>query len=596
MIFRASRLGTARVPSRSAVVLAVPAALCLLLTSCGQTLKATTTTLGAPAGGNLLVAQSGATVTVVVPAVATNLNPHVPAGDTAATEMATALTDPQIFEVDPGLEPVLDTSFVKNAEVVSVNPQTVLYELNPLATWSDGVPIGVQDFILNWEEQASSGGTVPPGSEPGGSQPFDTATTLGYSDIQTITGASTGDSVRVVFAHPYADWDDLFDDLIPAHVASALGWDYGFSRPGKAVYVSGGPYEVDSWVPGSRIVLKRNPKWWGTPARVAKIVIEAARPSEGASDPISANGTQVVYDTTFDQSLLQAVSSAPGLDTQEGLGTTMLQLLFDVHKPTDQSAAVRQGIAMELDRQGIVRDLVDPLDPSVQVDDDFLAADAQHSYTRDGLRFDSPDAAEAATLFGSAGMSRDSNGSWTSGGKQVVLDLRWASGDPWSELVAPAIGAELVDAGFEVRADPIDTTQLDAAQLGDTGWDVAIMPVAASTYPSQMARVYSTTAAVAGEGVSFDLSGFDAPQVDALFEQASADLDPGHAATLYQEADRLLWQAMPAIPLFAEPTLLVSSANVTGVQTDAGGVGPMWDAAGWTKLVPAPPRAGSKNP
>jgi ABC-type transport system substrate-binding protein len=177
-----------------------------------------------------------------------------------------------------------------------------------------------------------------------------------------------------------------------------------------------------------------------------------------------------------------------------------------------------------------------------------------------------------------------------------VLDLRWASGDPWSELVAPAIGAELVDAGFEVRADPIDTTQLDAAQLGDTGWDVAIMPVAASTYPSQMARVYSTTAAVAGEGVSFDLSGFDAPQVDALFEQASADLDPGHAATLYQEADRLLWQAMPAIPLFAEPTLLVSSANVTGVQTDAGGVGPMWDAAGWTKLVPAPPRAGSKNP
>jgi peptide/nickel transport system substrate-binding protein len=594
VILRASRLGTARVPRRSTVLPAAAVVVCLLVSACGATGRAPSTTLTPPAGGSLLVAQSGATVTVVVPAVPTNLNPHVPAGDTEATEMVTALTDPQVFQVDPSLTPVLDTNFVQSAELVSVNPQTVLYELNPLATWSDGVPIGVQDFILNWEQQASSGGTVPPGSQPGGTQPFDTASTLGYSDIDTITGASTGHSVRVVFAHPYADWDDLFDDLIPAHVATALGWDYGFSRPGKAVYVSGGPYEVDSWVPGSRIVLKRNPKWWGTPARVATIVMETGTTSADAGDLIAANSAQVVYNTTFDSSVLQDVSSSPGLDTQEELGTTMLQLLFDVRKPEDQSAAMRQGIALELDRRGIVRDLVDPLDPSVQVDDDFLAADSQRSYTRDGLRFDLPDSAAAATLLGSAGMSRDSNGSWTSGGTPVVLDLRWASGDPWSDLVAPAIAAELVQAGFEVRANPIHGSQLDAAELDDTGWDVAIVPVVASAYPSEMARVYSTTAAVAGEGVSFDVSGFDAPQVDAFFEQASTNLDPGRAATLYQDADRLLWQAMPAIPLFAEPTLLVSSAYVTGVQTDAGGVGPMWGAAGWTRLVPAPRRTGSK--
>ena len=207
----------------------------------------------------MLVAQSGATVTVVVPAVATNLNPHIPAGDTTATQMVTALTDPQVFQIGPGLTPVLDTNFVQSAEVESVNPQTVVYNLNPLATWSDGVPIGVQDFILNWEEQSSSAGTEPAGSEPGGTQPFDTASTLGYSDIETITGASTGHSVRVVFAHPYADWEDLFDDLIPAHVATALGWEDGFSHPDTAVYVSGGPYKVESWVPGSRIVLQPKP-------------------------------------------------------------------------------------------------------------------------------------------------------------------------------------------------------------------------------------------------------------------------------------------------------------------------------------------------
>ena len=103
-------------------------------------------------------------------------------------------------------------------------------------------------------------------------------------------------------------------------------------------------------------------------------------------------------------------------------------------------------------------------------------------------------------------------------------------------------------------------------------------------------------AAVAGDGESLDYSGFDAPQVDAGLEQASANLDPARAATTYQEVDRLLWQAMPAIPLFCEPTLIVSSADVSGVQGDAWGTGPLWDAAGWTKLVPAANRATTTRP
>ncbi len=459
MTRRAARFGPARVPrSRrlGTIFVAVVTVFCSLLGSCGGTRGATPTTPSTVAGGNVLVAQPDATVTVLVPSVATNLNPHIPAGDSAATQMVTALTDPQVFEVDPGLTPVLDSDFVQSAEVESVNPQTVVYNLNPLATWSDGVPIGVQDFVFNWVEQASSGGNVPPGAQPEGTEPFDAASTLGYNDIQTITAGSTGDSVRVVFAHPYADWDDLFNDLIPAHVASALGWDDGFSRPGEAMYVSGGPYQVVSWVPGSRIVLRRNPRWWGAPAQVATIVIEADDATQDAAAVISKNGAQVVYSSTFDSSLLQAVSSSPGLESQEDLGTTMLQLLFDIHKPDDQSAAVRQGIAFELDRQAIVQDQVDPLDPSVDVDDDFLATGSQQSYTPDGREFDVPNPAQAATLLESAGMRRDSNGSWTSGGTPVILNLRWASGDPWSELVAPAIDAELVQAGFEVRANPID--------------------------------------------------------------------------------------------------------------------------------------------
>jgi peptide/nickel transport system substrate-binding protein len=549
----------------------------LLLAGCGAATTTSRTTTPARSHRGALVALSGGNVTVAVPAVATSLNPHTIAGDSTATQMVTALTNPQVFRISPGLTPVLDTDFVLSAEVVSVNPQTVVYDLNPNATWSDNVPIGVQDFIFNWEQQA---GATDANAAPG------TTSTLGYRDIATITGPSTGHSVRVVFKHNFADWADLFDNLLPAHLATQVGWATGYERPGHAAFVSGGPYEVTSWVPGSRIVLQRNPNWWGTPGKIATITMEAETGSQDLSKMLANGQAQVVYSTDFDKTLLETISSMATADSQTTLGTTMLQLVFDMRRKADQSAATRQGVALELERQSLVQELVSPLDPGVKVDDDFLAANAQRSYTTDGAQFDSVDTAEAASLLESAGLRRNASGSWMSRGSPVVLNLRWASLDPWSQLVAPAIEAELVEGGFEVRAQPVEVAELDESKLSDTNWDIALVPVQASPYPGQMARDYSTSEAVTGQGQSLDISGFDAPQVDGQFEEAAVELDPARAALIYQQIDLLLWQAMPAVPLFAEPTLLANEASLSGVQADAWGAGPLWDAATWARLGP----------
>ena len=366
----AARLRAARAPRIRTPAVAVATCALLFVAGCGASAATTTSTTVTPGKSSALVAISGGKVTVAVPAVATSLNPHTVAGDSNATRMVTALTDPQVFQVAPGLAPVLDTDFVLSAEVVSVNPQTVVYDLNPNATWSDGVPIGVQDFIFNWQQQAgppaSTGANAPPG----------TTSTLGYRDIETITGPSTGHTVRVVFKRNFADWADLFDDLIPAHLATQVGWETGYQHPGRGTFVSGGPYEVSSWSPGSRITLRRNPDWWGTPGKVATITLVTESGSVDLTELLADHSVQAAYTTEFDPTLLQMVSSSATTDSQEDLGTTMLQLVFDMRRPADQSAAARQGVALELDRRSIVHQLVGPLDPEVQVEDDFLAANA----------------------------------------------------------------------------------------------------------------------------------------------------------------------------------------------------------------------------
>ncbi|MDR3650313.1 MAG: hypothetical protein P4L20_14550, partial [Acidimicrobiales bacterium] len=141
-----------RAPRR--VALAV--VLCVLTAACG----ASTGASGAP--GSIksrahvappLVPVEGGTATVALDDVPATLNDHTVAGDTATGRMLASAVWAQVFRVGPGLTPQLDTNVVDSAEVVSLQPQTVVYQIDPRAVWSDGVPIGAEDVVYAWQSQ-----------------------------------------------------------------------------------------------------------------------------------------------------------------------------------------------------------------------------------------------------------------------------------------------------------------------------------------------------------------------------------------------------------------------------------------------------------
>ena len=65
-------------------------------------------------------------------------------------------TWPQAFVTHPDLKPHLNTDLLTSAKLTKTNPQTVVYKINPKATWSDGTPINAQDFIYNWQAQSGN--------------------------------------------------------------------------------------------------------------------------------------------------------------------------------------------------------------------------------------------------------------------------------------------------------------------------------------------------------------------------------------------------------------------------------------------------------
>jgi len=550
--------------------------LCVLTGACGASTGSGTpgSTKGRTHVAPPLVPVEGGTATVALDDVPATLNDHTVAGDTAAGRMLASAVWAQVFRVGPGLTPQLDTNVVDSAEVVSLQPQTVVYQIDPRAVWSDGVPIGADDFAYAWQSQ--KGGAV----DVDGTADSVTST-LGYRDIDSLTGSNGGKTVTVVFRTPFADWASLFDDLLPAHIAEVVGWNHGFDTFDPTVLVSGGPWEVASWVPGSEIVLGRNPRWWGSPPTLDRIVLQAASGNGALTSDLGGGRVQVAYPSGFDQSLMAQVSSSPLLETQVGLGTTMLQLEFNVRRAPLNVATVRQGIAHAIDRAGLVESVGQPEDESVWEDNHHVFANSQSGYVDDAAGYEKADLAASARLLQQGGLVSDAHGSWTSHGKPVALNIVWAADDPWSAAVGPIVVGQLVSAGFDVVASPMPTAQLYATALPTGSFDLALVPVDAGAYPSALANVFSTSPTVTGGAQTEDWSGFDDPKIDALFSQAVQNLAPPSAQLVYQQIDKSLWTAMPTLPLFAEPTMLVWSSSLSGVGDDAGGLGPLWNLRLW---------------
>jgi peptide/nickel transport system substrate-binding protein len=566
------------------MALGVVAAACA--TSTGPQAAPPSTATPRAHGAPPLVATRGGTVTVALDQVPTTMNDHTVAGDTPAGRMLASAVWPQVFRVGPGLSPQLDTNVVDSAEVISLSPQTVVYQIDPRAVWSDGVPISASDFDYAWQSQ--KGGALDVDGTPDS-----VASTLGYRDIQSLTGSNGGRTVTVVFKTPFADWASLFDDLLPAHIAEEVGWNHGFDQFSPTVFVSGGPWEVESYQPGSEIVLGRNPRWWGSTPPLDKVVVKAISGDGPLTSALGSGQVQVAYPSGFDQLFMAQASSSPVLSTQQGLGTRMLQLEFNVRRAPLNVVAVRQGIAHAIDRAGIVESVGQPEDHSTWEDNHHLFANGEPGYADDAAGYEKADLVTSAHLLEQSGFTMDVHGTWSLHAKPVSLNLVWAVDDPWSAAVGPIVAAQLVAAGFDVVSTPESTAQLYGTTLPTGAFDLALVPVDASAYPSSLGDVFSTSPSITGGTQSADWSGFDDPKIDALFTQAVQELAPPRAHAIYQQIDQDLWTAMPTLPLFAEPTMLVQSSSLSGVTNDAGGLGPLWSVRLWTLSGPAKPGAKS---
>jgi peptide/nickel transport system substrate-binding protein len=471
---------------------------------------------------------------------------------------------PSVFRTHPDFTVQLDKDLMTSAELTSTSPETVVYKVKPEAKWSDGTPIGVDDFTLLWKAQN------------GTNKKYDVAGTTGYEDIQSVTGSDGGKTITVVFKKTFPDWKALFSALLPAHIANkdpkgvVEGWNNGFN---KGITVSGGPFKFGTYKPTDSLTLVRNDAYWGPKAHLDSVIFRFLPESTTQPDALKNGEVQMIYPQP-QLDLVAQVKGIPGITSQTNFGLSFEHLDFNVKTPGLGDLAVRQAIATGLDRTSMLKRTVGQFSDKAQVLGNRIYVNSQKEYVDNGGDYGKGDVAAATKLLEGAGYAKGADGIYAKAGKKLSFRFSTTTGNALRETQGELFKTQMKAIGVDIKIDNSKSAVLFGERLPKHNFDIADFAWVATPFASSNKSIYST-----GDGQNYGQ--FSDPTVDQAFKDANDILDPAKSVSAYNAIDKKLWDGMATIPLYQKPTFIAFSDKYVNISDNASSEGPFWNVGTW---------------
>ncbi|OBI34783.1 monoacyl phosphatidylinositol tetramannoside-binding protein [Mycobacterium colombiense] len=274
-----------------------------------------------------------------IDSIGAGFNPHLLSDLSPVNAAISALVLPSAFRPVPdpntptGSRWEMDPTLLVSAEVTSQNPFTVTYKIRPEAQWTDNAPIAADDFWYLWHQMVSQPGVVDP---------------AGYDLITGVQSLEGGKQAVVTFAEPYPSWKELFSNILPAHIVKDVpgGFAAGLAR---ALPVTGGQFRVESIDPQrDEILVARNDRYWGPPAKPALILFRRAGAPAALADSVRNGDTQVAQVHGGSAAFAQ-LSAIPDVRTARIVTPRVMQLTLRATEAKLADTQVRKAILGLLD-------------------------------------------------------------------------------------------------------------------------------------------------------------------------------------------------------------------------------------------------------
>ena len=441
-------------------------------------------------------------------------------GNSAEVGAMMKATMPRAFIIGPDGSTTVDTDYFTSVELTGTAPQVVTYTINPKAVWSDGTPITWRDIAS--QIHATSGVD----------KNFEIAGTNGSERVASVTRGVDDRQAIMTFAKPYAEWRGMFAGngmLLPASMTATPGvFNKGqLTGPGP----SAGPFIVSSLDRTTqRIVLTRNPKWWGKQPRLDTITYlvldDAARLPALQNNTIDASGVGTVDQLTIAQrtkgiSIRRAPAASWSHFTFNGAAGSIL---------TDK--ALRVAVSKGIDRQTIAKVILYGIasDP-VSLNNHIYVAGQEGYQDNSGVVAYDPE--EAKRELDALGWNLNGQFREKDGRQLVIRDLFYdAQG---SRQFAQIAQHSLAQIGVKLELVAKSGSGFFSNYINVGAFDMAQFSWVGDAFPlSSLTQIYQS------DGDS-NFGKIGSPEIDAAIERTLEELNPDKARALANEVDKLIW-------------------------------------------------------
>lgn len=336
---------------------------------------------------------------------------------------------------------------------VSEDGRVITMKLRDGLKWSDGDPLDAEDFIFTWEMAVSPSNTV--------------ATVYPYDAIESVT-APDPQTVVITFTEPFAPWlANLWHGILPSHILRPIYDADGTIDNAEWLRnptVGCGPFNFAEWESGSYARFVRNDNYWGTPAKLDEIFIRFVPDNASQVAALKAGDADLgTFLSPADTPELEAAGLTIAVEPNGYNEWMFFMVNEEKGHPALLDVRVRKAIALAIDREAIVRDLLLGI-PKVPAS--FW--DALPYYNDPPLENYPYDPEQAKALLDAAGWV-DANGDGVREKDGVNLEIDHATTIRELRQDAQAVmQQQLAEVGIKLNIFPVDDT-LYFASYADGG-------------------------------------------------------------------------------------------------------------------------------
>ncbi|WP_084958539.1 ABC transporter family substrate-binding protein [Thermoactinospora rubra] len=478
-------------------------------------------------------------------------------------------------------------------EKTSDDPLTVKYTISDKAVWSDGTPIDCDDVLLWWAAKSGKGGE------------FQVDGTAGVETTKAPNCEKGGKTFELVYSEPFADWDSNGpgnNELLPAHVAwkeaglteedfiaaakaadtkklepvaKAFNtiWVVDGALPSADKIPASGPYKIQSMQAGQSVTLVANDKYWGEPPKT-KTLIQRVIPEDQQVQALQ-NGEVQVIEPQPNTDLVKQLEGLQGITVKTGDSFTYEHLDFNFDSSPFKDKALREAFALCVPRQLIVDNLIKPVSPNAQMLKvrNVLPFEQTYEQVAQGTgweKYQQPDVAAAKAILEKAGKV----GQEVKIGHIIPNPRRTSTVDLIRDSCEQA-GFKIVDKGEE------NFFEADGGLTQNT-YDVALFAWVGSGQVSGWSSTYTTPKKCDANNKENNNGCYSNKEVDKLIKQLNATVDKAQQPALINQIEKILWDDVATIPLFAHPQVTAWDEKVQGVIPNPAQSTFVWNAEDWT--------------